>query len=377
MPHAGATGGGHYDILGPAALPPPSGGGPASGSDDDERGAGALAPAQRTPHPAPEGVPSYAKDTQSSSRKKPRRMSRRMCGDGHVSEEEADDEITGYPGGPGMKGKSCYLVSMRLKTLPIVLTPATPPSKVFGQPSPRTWDWSDGVSRSASFAMGSPFAVIPVGRDGVDKVPMQLSSSACSRLEYLYLRGNLLRSLWDTRCTPNLIVLDVSENELETVCGVEHLERLQHLYVNSNALSSIQELPTLPNLTVLSLSCNRISSLDRMQAQPSLEFLALADNNISSMAGLGLCPHLAALRLEGNPISKLPGYRLAVLLAASACSMLELARLDGKPFVENDLAQAACLAWPPRLAALYGWVPGDPLEILLFCTKDSPVLVRP
>jgi hypothetical protein len=114
-----------------------------------------------------------------------------------------------------------------------------------------------------------------------------------------------------------------------------------------------------------------------MQAQPSLEFLALADNNISSMAGLGLCHHLVALRLEGNPISKLPGYRLAVLLAAAACGMLELDKLDGKPFIENDLAQAACLAWPPRLSALYGWVPGIPPKILLTLTTDFRLRVCP
>jgi hypothetical protein len=365
------------DILNPAVLLPSPGGGPALGSDDDERSA-FSASMQRTPRPASEGVPSYAKDTQSSTRKKPRRMSRRMSGDGHASEEEADEEISGYPGGPGMKGKSCYLVNLRLKTLPIASTPCTPPSKGFGQPSPRSWDWSDGPPRASSYAMASPFfAVIPGSRDGGDKVPMQLSLSACSRLEYLYLRGNLLRNLWDTRFTPNLIVLDVSENELETLYGIEHLERLQHLYANSNALSSIEELPVLPNLTVLSLSCNRINSLDRMQAQPSLEFLALADNNISSMAGLGLCHHLVALRLEGNPISKLPGYRLAVLLAAAACGMLELDKLDGKPFIENDLAQAACLAWPPRLSALYGWVPGIPPKILLTLTTDFRLRVCP
>ena len=93
------------DILNPAVLLPSPGGGPALGSDDDERSA-FSASMQRTPRPASEGVPSYAKDTQSSTRKKPRRMSRRMSGDGHASEEEADEEISGYPGGPGMKGQN-------------------------------------------------------------------------------------------------------------------------------------------------------------------------------------------------------------------------------------------------------------------------------
>jgi hypothetical protein len=151
----------------------------------------------------------------------------------------------------------------------------------------------------------------------------------------------------------------VSENELESLDGVEHLERLQHLYVNSNALSSIAEVPTLPKLNILSLSCNCIRSLDGMQQQPSLELLSLSDNEIPSLAGLNACPSLISLRLSGNPISRLSGYRLAVLLSAAACGMLELAKVDGKSFEDIELAQTACLGWSQRLSALYGWVPGN------------------
>jgi hypothetical protein len=289
-------------------------------------------------------TPGYAKDTQSSSRKKPRHVLQRSSTvvgtDGPTS--DGDEETGGYPSGSvgTKKGKSCHLVSMRLKALPIADAMETILSRT-----------SSCCTVSSSFGGG---------RDGVDKerVPAQLSVSACSRIEYLYLRGNLLRGLWDTRLTPNLIVLDVSENELESLEGIEHLERLQHLYVNSNAVSCIDEVPVLPNLTVLSLSCNRIAALDRMQRQPSLELLSLADNNISSIAGLSTCPHLVGLRLKGNPVAKSPGYRLAVLLSAAACGMLELAKLDGQPFQDMELAQAACLAWPQRLSALYGWIPG-------------------
>jgi hypothetical protein len=286
-------------------------------------------------------TPSYAKDTQSSFRKKPRRATRRG-NTGLALSDEGEDEAGGgnlMGGGVGMKGKSCYLVSMRLKALPIA-------------------DATEAVlARTSSGGMGPSFGG---GRDGVDKerVHAQLSLSSCSRVEYLYLRGNLLRGLWDTRLTPNLIVLDVSENELESLDGIEHLRRLEHLYVNSNAVTSIDEVPVLPKLAVLSLSCNRISALERMQHQPSLELLSLADNNITSIAGLVACPHLVGLRLRGNPISKAPGYRMAVLLSAAACGMMELAKLDGQPFQDIELAQTSCLAWPQRLSALYGWIPG-------------------
>ena len=326
------------------------------GSDEDERDASSIS-TQFTPRLSTirdeelprvlAGVPSYAKDTQSSKRKKPRR-SRRIIGEGAFSDDEGEEEVGMYPGGGGMKGKSCYLVSMRLRTLPIALPAAQAQVNSFGI------DWTETITRSGS-AASMQFGG---GRDGGEKLPIQLSVSACSRLEYLYLRGNLLRSLWDTRYTPAVIVLDVSENELETLFGIENLERLQHLYVNSNALSCIEEVPTLPNLTVLSLSCNRIRSLNHMQRQPSLELLALADNQIHNMAGLGTCPRLLSVRLAGNPISKCSGYRVAILLSAAACGMLELAKVDGCPFTEHELAQAACLAWLPRLSALCGWVPG-------------------
>lgn len=358
-----------FEILQPTYVSAPVG----WGSDDDELDAhsASVEGVHWTPRtrrimaelPPPLGVPSYAKDTQSSIRKKPRRSLRRIGGDGPTSDDDGDEDAAGYPGGVGMKGKSCFLVSMRLKTLPIALTATSPHPNNFPLMSPRNaagvgLDWGESLSRTVSASIAPPFSIFGGGKDGSDRITPQLSMSACSRIEYLYLRGNLLRGLWDTRCTPNLIVLDVSENELESLDGVEHLERLQHLYVNSNALSSIEEVPLLPNLTVLSLSCNRIRSLNHMQQQPSLELLSLSDNEIPSMAGLNTCPHLVSLRLNGNPISQLSGYRLAVLLSAAACGMLELAKLDGDYFVENELAQAACLGWPQRLSALYGWIPG-------------------
>lgn len=339
-----------FDVLQPGPSLPPAG---------DEQCADAELNAAWVSRP--QRTPSYAKDTQSSSRKKPRHIFRRasLCTEGLMSNGE--EEFVGYPsGGVGTnKGKSCYMLNLRLKALPIV-------------------DTSEAIlSRTAS---GCTIPSFGASRDGIDreKVPAQLSVSACSRIEFLYLRGNLLRGLWDMRLTPNLIVLDVSENELESLESIEHLQKLQHLYVNSNAVSCIDEVPVLPSLTVLSLSCNRISALDRMQHQPSLELLSLADNQILSIAGMSTCPHLVGLRLKGNPVAKSPGYRLAVLLSAAACGMLELEKLDGQPFQDMDLAQAACLAWPQRLSALYGWIPGtlsaalSCLVVLQLCTDIAP-----
>jgi hypothetical protein len=355
------------EILHPTYVSAPAG----WGSDEDERNNG---PAHRTSRawstlsgelPSITRTPSYAKDTASSIRKKPRRNSgQRISGEGLVSDVEGDE-----PGGFGIKGKSACFISMRLKTLPVAVT-ATAMHSVSNNSvtSPRTSagfgmdcvpSSGQGLKGSLPASMPPLLPVFGGFKDGGDRLAPQLSVSTCSRLQYLYLRGNLLRGLWDTRCTPNLVVLDVSENELESLDGVEHLERLQHLYVNSNALSSIAEVPTLPKLNILSLSCNCIRSLDGMQQQPSLELLSLSDNEIPSLAGLNACPSLNSLRLSGNPISRLSGYRLAVLLSAAACGMLELAKVDGKPFEDIELSQTACLGWSQRLSALYGWVPGN------------------
>jgi Leucine-rich repeat (LRR) protein len=307
--------------------------------------------------PAQMSVPSYAKDTKSSIRKKPRstnRIWRRISGDVVFSEDDSED--LGGHAGLGTKEKSWSFNGMRLKTLPVASPASTLISSSFGSMSPRLTG-GFGHGESSDLLLRSAAANSSSRTMSGDKIPAQLLLSTCSRIEFLYLRDNLLRRLWDTHCTPNLIVLDVSENQLTSLEGIEHLEKLEHLYVNANAISSIEEVPGLPMLTVLSLSCNQICTLERMQQQPSLELLCLADNKICSMKGLAGCPNLMSLRLGGNPISQSPGYRLAVLLAASARGMLELAKLDGKPFSEVELEQTASLAWPKRLSALYGWVP--------------------
>jgi hypothetical protein len=62
-------------------------------------------------------------------------------------------------------------------------------------------------------------------------------------------------------------ILDLSENNLSTLDGMENLLRLKQLYANWNRLCSLAELPTLPDLHILSVSGNAIKSFDGMSAQ--------------------------------------------------------------------------------------------------------------
>lgn len=220
--------------------------------------------------------------------------------------------------------KSCSLVNMRLRNLPVA---GIAPDFAAGFCSPR--------------GPHQPSITPPVYKG----------------LQFLYLRGNLLQSLWDTQLTPSLIILDLSENELQSLDGVGGLEKLHQLYANSNAISQIDNLPTLSSLEILSLSCNRIASLAGMQRQPALEVLNLSDNALESIAGLPSLPSLQSLRLAGNPVASHATLRLAVLLAAAACGNRELWKVDGDAFTDAELERAAGLGWPQRLSALYGWIP--------------------
>ena len=62
-------------------------------------------------------------------------------------------------------------------------------------------------------------------------------------------------------------ILDVSENYLTSLGGLECLLQLRQLYANWNRLHVLADLASLPNLEILSVSGNAISSFDGMAQQ--------------------------------------------------------------------------------------------------------------
>ncbi|CAJ1398089.1 unnamed protein product, partial [Effrenium voratum] len=170
-----------------------------------------------------------------------------------------------------------------------------------------------------------------------------LRAPEAQRLVSLQLHGNCLSTLrgLDAAC-PLLEQLIISSNDLQSLDGLQGLQRLRILDVSSNCLSGFHGLHS-PILEELRAAYNQISGLGGLQhlrgPQSRLRLLDLRDN---AVAHLGELLYLGGLPLEdlrlqspggrrGNPICRLPGYRSAALCACPDLQLLdeELAEREG------------------------------------------------
>merc|ERR1719261_1865253 len=96
----------------------------------------------------------------------------------------------------------------------------------------------------------------------------------------------------------------------------ERLQTVRKLNLWGQDLCDASIVSRLPNLQVLSLSVNRVQSLKQFASCPSLEELYLRKNEIDDMSEvpyLSSLPRLRVLWLNDNPCANLKGYRKYVL----------------------------------------------------------------
>jgi hypothetical protein len=106
-------------------------------------------------------------------------------------------------------------------------------------------------------------------------------------------------------CTlDSLKLLNVSDNLLKSLDGIQKHSSLTELYANNNQLSSLQDLKTLKSLKVLSLSFNAIV-------------------DVSELHYLRRCSALTHLRLFGNPICMAKDYSSTVSLVLAKVKQLD------------------------------------------------------
>ena len=104
-----------------------------------------------------------------------------------------------------------------------------------------------------------------------------------------------LTSLSILSCMKSLKLLNVSDNLLKSLEGIQNHTSLTELYANNNQLTSLQELKTLKTLKILSLAFNVLTDISELQ---------YLRRNIN----------LANLRLFGNPVCVAKDYSTTINL---------------------------------------------------------------
>ncbi|KAL1897376.1 protein phosphatase regulatory subunit Sds22 [Sporothrix stenoceras] len=134
--------------------------------------------------------------------------------------------------------------------------------------------------------------------------------AAADTLQELDLYDNLVVHMRGVEHLVNLTSLDLSFNKIKHIKHLKPLTKLVDLYLVANKVSSLEGLEDLPaaaTLRMLELGSNRIRSIAPLSGFGfvALEELWLAKNKITSLEGLQNLPKLKLLSVQSNRISDL------------------------------------------------------------------------
>lgn len=125
-----------------------------------------------------------------------------------------------------------------------------------------------------------------------------------SNIILLSLNHCNLTSLSFLKGLDSLKLLNVSDNQLKNLTGVQRCLNLAELYANNNQLISLADLRTLKSLKVLSVAHNVIADVAEFQS-------------------LRKCQSLSIIRLVGNPICIARDHASAVTSALPRARLVE------------------------------------------------------
>jgi len=223
-------------------------------------------------------------------------------------------------------------------------------------------------------------------RSGFIRKPSGLAHLA-KTLKVLELYENRLRSLEGVECLEELETLDVSYNRLGTMEAQflapigAHLTKL-YMAENNLAEISVDALRPMVNLKLLDLGGNNLRLLQGLDTLVNLEEAWLGKNKITKIEGLGALTKLKRLSLQSNRLRKIEGLETLTALEelylsdqgiAEIQGLDALQRLNTLDLTNNQLTSTKGLPWLPLLTDL--WLAAN--QIASFDDVDRLVPVVP
>jgi Leucine-rich repeat (LRR) protein len=129
----------------------------------------------------------------------------------------------------------------------------------------------------------------------------------------LWLGKNKIEVIGGLESLSKLEQLDIQNNRLTAIGdGLNELLNLQELYLACNHITDISTFPHLPNIRVIDLSTNAVETVEGFERNISLEEFWLSSSALAtyeSVQPLTKLPRLTCLYLEHSPIAKDFEYR--------------------------------------------------------------------
>jgi hypothetical protein len=171
-----------------------------------------------------------------------------------------------------------------------------------------------------------PDAGNPAGQvTGLGQGATSESSSSLVKTRIFFFKGRLvyggakdeiplnsipqLLSLYSDEELVGVTELNLSQNEIANIQGLNRLPNLKILRLGYNQLERISGLENSPNLEILSLGHNRIARIEGLDYVTALRELYLESNRIEKIENLSHLRKLEVLILNWNRIRKLEGLR--------------------------------------------------------------------
>ena len=154
-------------------------------------------------------------------------------------------------------------------------------------------------------------------------------------LQTLDLWGNQISKIEGLQKLVNLQTLSLSDNQISKIEGLQKLVNLQTLDLSQSQINKIEELQKLVNLQTLDLSQNQINKIEGLEMLVNLQTLNLWGNQISKIEGLQKLVNLQTLDLWGNQISKIEGLETLVNLQTLNLSDNQISKIEGLETLVN------------------------------------------
>ncbi|KAL9274465.1 phosphatase 1 regulatory inhibitor subunit PPP1R7-like protein, partial [Drosera capensis] len=148
-------------------------------------------------------------------------------------------------------------------------------------------------------------------------------------LQELVLRDNKLTKIPDLTIFKNLVVFDISFNEIASLNGLSKVSNtLKELYVSKNEVTKMEEIEHLHNLQILELGSNRLRVLEKLESLTVLQELWLGRNRIKSVNLCGLkC--IKKISLQSNRLVSMKGFEECVALEELYLSHNGIQKMEG------------------------------------------------
>ena len=150
-------------------------------------------------------------------------------------------------------------------------------------------------------------------------------------LTYLYLNGNQIQDLTPISALTQLTTLGISKNQISEISPLTTLTQLKDLYLAQNQIEDINSLSNMTQLKQLSLSNNQIIDITPLSRLTQLVGLSLNNCQINDIAPLSDITQLKQLYLSNNQITDitpLSPLRELAILSLNNCQINDITPLS-------------------------------------------------